>query len=109
MVRQQGRGWSTALLVLRACPNQRDGSRFGFLVSRRVGNAVARNRTKRRLREIVRREPMEDGWDMVFIARPRIGQAPFGEIQEAVRALLRRGRLQRRASVGGENRKEAMI
>jgi len=46
--------------------------RVGFTCSRRLGNAVARNRAKRRLREIARRIlPLEGrpGWDYVLIGR----------------------------------------
>ncbi len=49
----------------------RSRSRFGLVVSRRVGNAVTRNRVKRWLREAIRRGPSEDlpAVDVVVIAR----------------------------------------
>jgi ribonuclease P protein component len=92
-VQGRGRWWSTPLLTLRALPNALTDSRFGLLVSKRVGGAVVRNRAKRRLREIVKTELVVPGWDMVLIARPRMARASFAEIQSAVRDLLRRGRL----------------
>ena len=49
-----------------------DGVRVGYTCSKKVGNAVARNRAKRRLREIARAViPTEgqDGWDYVLIGR----------------------------------------
>lgn len=103
-VQRKGKWWSNQLLTLRALPNQLDHSRHGFLVSGRVGKAVVRNRVKRRLREIVRREPLLPGWDLVFIARTQIVEAPFGDIQGAVRDLLRRGRLVERKTDGGEGK-----
>ncbi|MSQ25357.1 MAG: ribonuclease P protein component [Dehalococcoidia bacterium] len=85
--------WANGLLSLRGLPNQREKTRIGLLVSKRVGTAVIRNRAKRRLREILRMEPVPLGWDMVFSARPGVAQAGFAELQHAVRELVRRVRL----------------
>jgi ribonuclease P protein component len=55
--------------------------RFGFTVSKKVGNAVERNRVRRRLREIVRRHAAvlaQNGHDYVLIGRRAALQAPFG-------------------------------
>ncbi|MBI3743648.1 MAG: ribonuclease P protein component [Chloroflexi bacterium] len=93
MVQHKGRWWSNPLLLLRALPNDREATRFGFLVSKRVGNAVTRNRVRRRLREILRREPVAAGWDLVFIARSKIAEAPFAEIERSTKELLGRGQV----------------
>ncbi|WP_341368218.1 ribonuclease P protein component [Yoonia sp. BS5-3] len=48
------------------------GIRVGFTCSKKVGNAVARNRAKRRLREIARivlPELGRDGWDYILVGR----------------------------------------
>lgn len=54
-------------------PNGRpaEATRVGFTVSSKVGNAVVRNRVRRRLRELfrTRRSELPKGLDMVLIAR----------------------------------------
>lgn len=89
-IRRHGKCWTHRLLVLCVLPNELPGCRFGFSVSKRVGNAVMRNRVRRRLREIVRlRIPaITPGWDVVLIARPPAAQAEFRQIESAVERLL---------------------
>ena len=92
-VQRQGRWWANSLAVIRVLPNELGANRFGFLVSRRVGEAVVRNLVKRRLKEIVRRETLREGFDVVFIARPGLREATFKQTGDAVRNLLRRSRV----------------
>lgn len=75
--------------MVRYCPNQRAEPRFGLAVGRKVGNAVVRNRVKRRIRESVRRERGAlGGVDVVFIARPSAAGAAFSEIRAGVSTAL---------------------
>lgn len=58
--------------------DRRDGesvTRIGFTASKKVGNAVARNRAKRRMREVARAilpRLGQAGWDYVLVARPGV-------------------------------------
>ena len=102
-VYQRGRAWGDDLLVLKALPNGTGSNRYGFVVSKRVGNAVARNRVKRRLREIARLTPTHEGWDLVLIARKGAGEADYRRLEGAVKGLLRRARLSAEGNhAGGE-------
>ena len=63
----------------------------GFSVSKKVGVAVVRNRTKRRLRECIRPllPEMKKGY-YVFVARPSAALADFRQLQSQVNTLLKR-------------------
>jgi ribonuclease P protein component len=58
-------------------PSGAERTRVGLTVSRKVGNAVVRNRVKRRLREAIRRqaEIIPSGFDVVIIAHPQAAEA----------------------------------
>jgi ribonuclease P protein component len=94
-IRRTGRSYTNELLVLCVLPNDLPYSRFGFSVSSRIGNAVTRNRIKRRLREAVRlrMDQIVKGWDAVFIARNPIRSADYHAMDAACARLLRRAHL----------------
>jgi ribonuclease P protein component len=70
------------------------GIRVGFTCSKKVGNSVARNRAKRRLREVARMIlPTEghEGWDYVLIGRKDATAArPFDKLQSDLSGALRK-------------------
>lgn len=100
-VQTQGRRAATRLVTLLVLPNEHAVDRLGLIASRKFGNAVMRNRAKRRLREIFRQtEPDTAGarglvpLDIVAIPRRALIEAPFDlaarDFQTAL-AGLRRG------------------
>jgi ribonuclease P protein component len=71
-----------------------EGIRVGYTCSKKVGNAVARNLAKRRLREIARLvlpEHGHDGWDYVLVGRKELtATLPFTKLQaDLTRALVK--------------------
>src|SRR2546421_7508071 len=86
---------SNSWLMVYGCPNESERLRIGLSVSRKVGNAVARNRFKRLYREAFRliRAELPIGFDLILL--PRSAQEPTLEqvrqsLLELVPALARR-------------------
>lgn len=94
-VYDEGKSWIHPLLVLVARPNDLGFSRVGVTASRKVGNAAARNRAKRLLREATRHlyPQFEAGWDVMLVARTRILKAKEPQVRDALASLLRQAGL----------------
>ena len=82
-------GFADSYLVLYARRNRSGGNRVGITVSKKLGHAVVRNRTRRRLREIYRLNELrfQPGWDIVVVARTRAVEAPFEKLTASYLAL----------------------
>jgi len=67
-------------------------SRFGWSIKKALGNAVRRNRIRRRLREILRlhRREIAQGWDIVIHPRSSVATAPFMALTAELLKLLPR-------------------
>jgi ribonuclease P protein component len=79
-------------LVLQALPRDDAGpARLGFTVTRKIGNAVIRNRTRRRLKEAARlvlAEQPVTGVDLVLIGRAGTASRDFSTLQSDIRRAL---------------------
>jgi ribonuclease P protein component len=98
-LRAAGRGRKAArpALVLQALLQPEGPVRVGFTATKKIGNAVVRNRAKRRLRAAARLALVDaslaaappQGWDLVLIARDGTGARPWDKLLSDLRGALR--------------------
>jgi len=79
-------------------------NRLGITVSTKLGNAVQRNRIRRRLKEIYRinENSFSVGFDIVLVARMRSRLAEYKELESSVLSLFRKLSLMPNVSPGGD-------
>jgi ribonuclease P protein component len=82
-VYSRGKSVASSHVVLYCLRNGHNANRLGITVGSKIGNAVTRNRVRRRLKEIYRitEDMFLKGWDLVLVARVRAGEAGFDEIR----------------------------
>jgi ribonuclease P protein component len=88
LVYDEGQSWTGKEIVLKALSNGLNSTRFGFVISHRLGKALVRNRLKRRLREIARQTPVQPGWDIILIARIPATEKDYQGLEKSVKKLL---------------------
>ena len=88
-------GQADSYLVLYARRNRTPENRVGITVSKKLGKAHIRNRTRRRLREIYRlnEEKFQPGWDIVVVARSRAVDADFAKLTKSYLTLAKKAGL----------------
>ena len=86
--RAKGR-YATVLVA----PNESGTARLGIVASRKLGDAVRRNRAKRLIREVFRREdftPPGKGLDVVIIPRRELFDAEYSSLESDLRSTIKR-------------------
>jgi ribonuclease P protein component len=78
------------LLTLVVLPNGCSVARLGIAASRKLGGSVRRNRAKRLIREVFRRNKAGGGLDIVVIPKAGLLDAGFAELEAEYRQVLRR-------------------
>ena len=96
-VYRRGKSFSNKILVLYIFKNykNKDISRLGISVSKKVGCSVVRNRIKRLIRESYRlnKYKFKTGYDFIFIARSTINGSSYLEIEKSLIDLLSKFKL----------------
>ena len=114
LIYARGRSHADSLAVIYVLRRNGDyadaapGRRIGFVVSKKLGDAVVHNRIKRRLREAVRlRLPdlREGPFDIIFVGRTGAKGADWAAIEASVGELLRRAGMVRDPAAGPQHAK----
>lgn len=79
-------------MVLYCRENRLGRNRLGITVSVKLGHAVVRNRARRRLREVYRLnlEKLNQGWDIILVARSRTVTEPFQNLNDTFLRLCKK-------------------
>ena len=80
------------LMTVMALANGRESSRLGIAATRKLGDAVVRNRAKRLVREVFRKADVPGGLDIVVIPRRDMLDVEYRTIEAEFRYALRRVR-----------------
>ena len=71
-------------------PNDRAVGRLGIAATRKLGGAVQRNRAKRLIREVFRRNKIASGFDVIIIPKRDLLDASLSTLETDYRTLLER-------------------
>lgn len=90
-VYKSGKSYGNRNLVLYVYKNELNYTRIGFTVTKKIGNAVTRNRVKRRMREVSRLnfDKIKPGYDLIFIAKKSLVGLEYDELEKSVFHILR--------------------
>lgn len=90
-----GKNYWNRNLVLYVNKNKLDYSRIGFTVTKKIGNAVTRNKVRRKMKEICRLnfENIKPGYDLIFIAKKSVVNMKYDELEKSTIHILKIAKL----------------
>lgn len=94
-VYKKGKNYWNRNLILYIMENDLNHTRIGFSVTKKIGNSVVRNKTRRRLKEICRQNlnNIREGYDIIFIPKKNVVDITYGDLKSAMLHILRKSNL----------------
>lgn len=85
-VYKYGKNYWNKHLILYIMKNNLEVSRVGFTVTKKIGNAVTRNKIRRQMKEIYRLnyENVKSGYDLVFIPKKNVVNMPYSKLENSM-------------------------
>lgn len=100
IVYDKGKSFANKYLVMFFIKNSFEYNRVGFSATKKLGKAVVRNKVKRRMKEAyqINNYKVEQGYDIVFLARVNAKDVKYKDIESAERHLFKISKLLRKVN-----------
>ncbi len=87
---KDGKNYWNRNLILYVRRNDLKETRVGYTITKKIGNAVIRNKIRRRMKEIYRSNfhNVKEGYDLIFIAKKNVINIPFKELEGSMIHIL---------------------
>lgn len=94
----KGKSFGNRNLILYIRKNNLDYSRIGITISTKTGNAVVRNKIRRRMKEIYRKKEsnIKEGYDLIFIIRRNVPDISFKDLESAFNHIIRISKMEKK-------------
>lgn len=91
IVYSKGRNFWNRNLILYKKKNELEETRLGITITKKFGNAVTRNRVRRRISEIYRLNlyRIKEGYDLVIIPKKNVIDLPYEDLKSALEHIMR--------------------
>ena len=85
---KQGKRINTEPLNLFVVPNKENKLRLGVATSKKIGNAIVRNKVRRQIKAIMRNYKMGGSVDIIIVAKPKIHEFTYKELASIIADVL---------------------
>ena len=86
---------SSKAVALHFVSSKTNNAKVGFAVTKKIGHAVVRNKTRRRLREILRKHlpSLKQNYNIIIVAKEQILETDFNSLENQIVNLLKKANL----------------